>query len=471
MISVVVCEVMSLKHSLNPLRWTFFLSISTVIALTPPSRAEDVDAPSLPEQISTESAAAQTAKDLQTASLSHRSVENSVDASYLFEPEPNAPQAPNVKIEPIKVLKPSVSFSPSSLLDTPLASRLSSQIPQLASEFQSATLLADAPDDDDSRDESKWDPGRPDSHAPIGVMGDHTHDKGEVMLSYRYMRMGMSGNLDGTNNLTPDEVLADFRVTPLRMTTEMHMFGAMYAPTDELTLMVMAPYVVKSMDHVTRMGVNFTTNSEGFGDLRLSGLYKILDRNKQRVHLNAGISFPTGSISERDATPAGPDQVLPYPMQIGSGTVDLMPGITYLGQAGNWSWGGQGIGTIRLGRNSQNYRLGNQLLLTAWGARRWSKVVSTSLRLQGRILGNNTGEDPRLAPGNQLVPPLIPTADPDLRGGSRVDLSVGVNLQIPKGFLKGHRFALEAGLPIYQSLSGPQLENDFTLTVGWQKAF
>jgi hypothetical protein len=26
---------------------------------------------------------------------------------------------------------------------------------------------------------------RPDSHAPIGVMGDHAHKTGEVMLSYR----------------------------------------------------------------------------------------------------------------------------------------------------------------------------------------------------------------------------------------------------------------------------------------------
>ncbi|MEL7333685.1 MAG: hypothetical protein AAFN12_15670 [Cyanobacteria bacterium J06560_2] len=32
-----------------------------------------------------------------------------------------------------------------------------------------------------------WSPSRPDSHAPIGVMGDHTHEKGEFMLSYRYM--------------------------------------------------------------------------------------------------------------------------------------------------------------------------------------------------------------------------------------------------------------------------------------------
>ncbi|MEM8502201.1 MAG: hypothetical protein AAF716_03500 [Cyanobacteria bacterium P01_D01_bin.1] len=81
----------------------------------------------------------------------------------------------------------------------------------------------------------------------------------------------------------------------------------------------MLPYIFKDMDHVTRMGTEFTTNSEGFGDLKIGRLYTLLDRNRQRVHLNLGFSLPTGSIEERDTTPMGPDQILPYPMQIGSG--------------------------------------------------------------------------------------------------------------------------------------------------------
>ena len=39
--------------------------------------------------------------------------------------------------------------------------------------------------------QAHYDGGRADSHAPISVMGDHTHGKGEWMLSYRYMGMGM----------------------------------------------------------------------------------------------------------------------------------------------------------------------------------------------------------------------------------------------------------------------------------------
>ena len=34
---------------------------------------------------------------------------------------------------------------------------------------------------------------RVDTHAPIGVMGDHLHKQGEIMVSYRYMQMEMAG--------------------------------------------------------------------------------------------------------------------------------------------------------------------------------------------------------------------------------------------------------------------------------------
>ena len=70
-----------------------------------------------------------------------------------------------------------------------------------------------------------------------------------------------------------------------------------------------------------------------------------------------------------------------------------------------------------------------------------------------------------------LDPTVVPTADPDLRGGTRLDFWPGINTIVDRGPLKGHRFALEAGIPMFQSLDGPQLKSDWRLIVGWQKAF
>jgi len=311
----------------------------------------------------------------------------------------------------------------------------------------------------------QWTSGRPDGHAPIGVMGDHLHGKGEWMIAYRYMFMSMDGNRDGTDDLSTDDVLEDFMVSPEDMTMQMHMIGAMYAPADDLTLMAMLPFVIKEMDHVTRMGTNFTTNSSGIGDIKFSGLYQLFNQNRQTVHLNLGFSLPTGSIDERDDTPAGDDVILPYPMQIGSGTFDLRPGITYLGQTDNWSWGAQANAVLRLGENDRDYTVGNRYQITGWAARKLSDRVSLSLRLDGETREDYDGADPALDPN------LIPTADPDLRGGTRLDLGLGVNVYLPDSFLPEGRFAAEFELPLYQSLDGPQLETDWQFTVGIQSAF
>ena len=60
------------------------------------------------------------------------------------------------------------------------------------------------------------------------------------------------------------------------MTVEMHMIGIMYGLTDEFTVMAMVPYIINSMEHLTRMGVRFTTESDGVGDVTLSGIYALL---------------------------------------------------------------------------------------------------------------------------------------------------------------------------------------------------
>ena len=56
------------------------------------------------------------------------------------------------------------------------------------------------------------------------------------------------------------------------MKMNMHMFGTMYAPSDQVTLMVMGNYFSNSMDLRTEMGVDFSTESGGLGIL----LYRVI---------------------------------------------------------------------------------------------------------------------------------------------------------------------------------------------------
>lgn len=326
----------------------------------------------------------------------------------------------------------------------------------------------------------------PDSHAPMGVMGDHTHNAGEWMFSYRFMSMSMGDSKQGTNSISPEEIVTSvdnpfagrpmqpptLRVVPVEMTTDMHMFGAMYAPNDRVTMMVMAHYIDREMDHVTFQGPSgttrlgtFTTESKGWGDAKVGALIRLLDQGNHSVHFNAGVSLPTGSIDKEDdvLTPMGtrPTLRMPYGMQLGSGTYDLEPGITYNGRDGFLSWGGQYSAVFRLGENDEDYTFGDKHAVTGWGAYRVLPWMSTSLRVTARTEDSIDGQDP------QIVAP-VQTANPDNYGGDFVDLAIGANLVGQSGAIRGQRLGAELSMPMYQDYNGIQMEMEWMFTLAYQ---
>ena len=89
-------------------------------------------------------------------------------------------------------------------------------------------------------------------------------------------------------------------------------------------------------------------------------------------------------------------------------------------------------------------------------------MLSPSLSVSGSLgyfdWGNIDGIDPEIA-----LP--VQTADPSMQGGQRAQFGLGMNYMLPA---EGHRLALEATVPVWQNLNGPQLEVDWGMTVGWQ---
>ena len=334
-----------------------------------------------------------------------------------------------------------------------------------------ACVIASAPSSADAR---------ADEHAPIGVMADHYHKAGEVMFSYRYMHMHMEGNRDGTSDRSPAEIAANepsrfgpplLRVVPTEMTMDMHMFGVMWAPSDRVTLMGMVNYIDKEMEHVTFMGMmgtnrlgTFTTKTSGLGDTRLSALVRISEDDTSRWHAILGVSLPTGDIEETDQilTPMNtrPSPRLPYPMQLGSGTYDLIAGLTYAQNGPRWGWGSQWESVFRIGENDEDYTLGDTHMVQGWLSYLVQEHLSLSARLSYKTRDNIDGQDP-------LIAAPVQTADPDRQAFDRIDLSVGTNVVVGHS---GHRLALEVTTPLYQDFDGPQLETDWQITVGWQLA-
>ncbi len=379
---------------------------------------------------------------------------------------------------------------------------------------------------------------KPNAHAPIGMMGDHTHEAGEVMFSYRLMHMFMEGTRIGNDSVSNDVArdygksvfasafpdhqcvtghdcaVGGYRVLPTSMRMWMHMFGFMYGLNDTVTLTLMVPYLVNSMDHEVDNGVKFTTRSEGFGDLRFGSLWRLWaveapSLGAHRFHMNLSLSVPTGSIEPTDVAPVAHDGGLrkirlPYPMHLGSGTVDFYPGITYGGEMGRVSWGVQALGTLRLNTNSNDFSKGDAYTINVHGAYELiENALSSSVRLSWNHWEPYDGFDSQINRqhichrpaandvhghmdhGHMMsdsghvclhhgepdhAHPTVQTAFPNLLGGQRLDIMFGVNVLFPDFMGLENRLAVEGGFPIYQYLDG-QLETDSVVTFGWQAVY
>lgn len=320
--------------------------------------------------------------------------------------------------------------------------------------------------------------------------GGAHHQQNGWMFEYRWMRMNMEGLLDGTNKVSARDISGatdnmgmaapaagkEYMMAPKKMTMDMHMLMAMRGISERLSVMGMLNYLRNDMEMVMYMGNMEPTlekmNSSGLGD-SLLGLAYQLDPS---VELSMGLSLPTGSIDEEDSmagtnTMTGMDPMMgmgaptamsksrqPYSMQLGSGTYDLVPGITYRATSDAWEWGAKGSFTYRMGKNANDYTLGNRLEVSAWTG----YSITSQVQLQGRLAstkwGKIKGQDPK------IDPMMSPDGDPQAQGGTRVDALVGINTVLGEG----HRLGFEVGVPVQQNLNGPQLKTKGILSVSYQ---
>ena len=319
-----------------------------------------------------------------------------------------------------------------------------------------------------SAHEGQWTAARPDGHAPISVMGDHMHEMGEWMFSYRYMSMDMDGLLKGSNTIAPTMMTTGFipNMLPTEMTMDMHMFGTMYAVSNKWTLMGMLNYLDNEMS--MPMG---KMDSSGLGDIKIGGLYDLAQWDSgRRMHLKLGLHLPSGSIDEKHQ-----GQILGYGMQLGSGTYDFEPAITYLAQTENYSYGAQIGGILRIGENDQDYTLGNKFEATLWGARKITDSLSTSAKFDYSSQSQIDGRDIRIHDRRDDVMMGMsmdsPTFDPNSQGRDITTFGLGLNYYFQNGGLSGHRLAVEWENPLNQKVNGLQLELESTWTFGWQYAW
>lgn len=318
---------------------------------------------------------------------------------------------------------------------------------------------------------------------PSGIMISHVHSKGEWMLSYRYMNMSMSGLQSGAQSINQSDVFVKYLMSPNKMQMNMHMLMGMYGITDRFTAMAMLNYSTSSMSmdmlevdnmsgmigmtHVHSNGQDMNMKTSGIGDVQLYLMYGLINKNNHQLLVSAGMSIPSGSIQMKGSPTDNmyPNQRMPYGMQLGSGTVDVMPCINYLYQQDKFAFSAQALGIIRPGYNTVGYKPGNEAKINTWLAYKYFNFLSSSLRLEGTTAAPINGYDYTLYYYNE------PAANPHNYGGQRINAYIGSSFHFNKGFIKNNRLSLEYGLPLYNSVNGIQMKTKQLLYASWSLTF
>ncbi len=335
---------------------------------------------------------------------------------------------------------------------------------------------------------------------PAGVMYGHMMNQADaLMVGFRYMWSGQGGSMLHGSEKVNDLVLVQNACDglpngclykPTSMNMSMYMLDLMYAPTDWLNIMLMPqimsmdmqmsdpirPYadLTEETEYGGHGGVKH--NSNDLGDTVVTALIKVLDKNDQHVHVGLGISAPTGSIDAELTPPKltgttttqvdNSTRVLQdYGMQLGSGTWDFKPSLTYTGKIDNWSWGGQLSGVIRLNKNEYGYAYGDLFQVTGWGSYQVLNWLSASVRTvyttQGAIQGQT----------NQPHQITATVDYPSNYGGRFVDMGFGLNASFSEGPFTGHNLSFEWLQPVSTDFNGYQLDRTGALAVSWSYSF
>ncbi|MFN8167017.1 MAG: hypothetical protein U0X76_12895 [Bacteroidia bacterium] len=315
--------------------------------------------------------------------------------------------------------------------------------------------------------------------SPAGIMISHGHPKGGWMLTYTYQHSELGHCIDGTATVSDEKIYENYLMSPQNMKMDMHMLMGMYGASGRLSFMAMIMYNQMNMNMSMMSGTshlhngvlmttptNMTMTTSGFGDVRLWAICKLANGERSSLIASFGLSLPFGRNDLKgNSENMFSGQHLPYSMQIGTGTLDFLPGVSYYKNAGKISWSMQALGSIRFLPNMYNYTRETDLTINLWAARKFGKHLSISVRSENYWASVIDGVDEYSYSG------MEPDSDPENYGGIKSNALLGVNYYINSGFLKDSKIGAEGGIPVFQNLNGPQQKSSYQFIIGITKSF
>ena len=283
--------------------------------------------------------------------------------------------------------------------------------------------------------------GKCGGNMPMNILGGGIPETHEFRFKISPMFMRMDGLRDGTDSVDEDDILGmpvdmmgrptgKYMAAPTDMDMTMLNLAAGYSFSDRLFAGIMMMYRDNDMDMKfnsmmqTMTGVKgFSMESDGIADTMVMAKYRLFADDplipKRQASLFLGLSLPTGSIDEKNdnhPVPVRQNELLPYGMQLGSGTFDPSVGLLYQASESPWWWGVNGVYTARLYDNKRDYRLGDEFRLDGYAMYQfkpdWLLQAQLNGHYQGRIDGEmdqfRDGRSGHVMPGSPASPATTP---------------------------------------------------------------
>ncbi len=306
-------------------------------------------------------------------------------------------------------------------------------------------------------------PGR--TFAPIGIPLAQQVATGQVGVTLRATHGQFDGLRDSRKNLTSADTFArGYSIAPTNLLDQRFELEAIFGFNRRLDLYMVLPYTAREMDQDLSLGGQTTIESSGLDDVQIGGVFRSHEKGPTRLSFMAGVSIPTGQVDVTDDYAGASGTILPYPMQLGTGTFDLLPGVMLESRLSGMRVGARASGRIHLeGAHDEGWFRSNSMRLDLWASKKIAKDLRSSLRAEANWWGDLHGAHA------DMVPLRNPLEDALRQGGSRVTLYGGLSKDLNS---EGNsRLELEIGMPVEEWLDGPALSQDWTVVFGWRLRF
>ena len=300
------------------------------------------------------------------------------------------------------------------------------------------------------------------------------HHEG-FMFSIKHGLMKMNHNISNGNNISNSKILempTKLSVIPENMDMKMTMVEGMYAPSNNLTLMVMGTYLSKEMILSTYSPMmerdligHFNTSTSDISDITLSALFKIREKNMSKWHGEVSYQKSVGSADQtgKALTPMGTriEMIMPYAMQSGDDATRVILGLTNTRQLNEKIiWGNQIKRKIVV--NNSHWSFGDQTELNSWLQYSLGKHISFSSRLKFLDQDGISGRD------SMIVAP-VQTANPDNYGGKELHFGFGINWAMNLSPGGNDLLGFELLRPLIQNKNNLQMKSDHQIILGYKK--